>query len=66
MKLEQTYPDYQSKYSMVTFNEDIPFAKAMLKGRAQDEKLMEICSQKDTVDDVIIEKVYEDLKTIFY
>ncbi len=66
MKLEQTYPDYLSKYSMVTFKEDIPYSKAMTKGRAQDEKLMDICSQIESVDDMIIEQLYEDLKTIFY
>ena len=66
MNLEQTYPDYQSKYSMVTFNEDIPYAHAMLKGRAQDEKLMDICSRTASVDEIIIEQVYQDLITIVY
>jgi kynurenine 3-monooxygenase len=66
MMLEQTYPEYQSKYSMVTFNEDIPYEHAMLKGRAQDEKLMDICAANESVDNMIIEQVYEDLKTILY
>lgn len=43
-KLEQTYPDYFSKYSMVTFREDLPYSIAKEKGNAQDRLLMEICA----------------------
>ncbi len=42
--LEQTYPDYFSRYSMVTFREDLPYSVAKEKGNAQDRLLMEICS----------------------
>jgi len=57
-KLEQTYPEYFSKYSMVTFREDLPYSAAKRKGNAQDELLMEICRSVDDVgaidfDDVI-------------
>lgn len=45
LMLEQTYPDYFSKYSMVTFREDMPYHEAMAKGRQQDEILMEIAAQ---------------------
>ena len=41
-KLEQTYPDYFSKYSMVTFREDLPYAIAKEKGNAQDRLRMQI------------------------
>ena len=44
-KLEQTYPDYFSKYSMVTFREDLPYATAREKGNAQDALLMKICAE---------------------
>ena len=44
-KLEQTYPDYFSKYSMVTFREDLPYAVAKQKGNAQDALLMKICAE---------------------
>src|SRR5688572_29458765 len=44
-KLEQEYPDYFSKYSMVTFREDLPYAVAKAKGNAQDRLLMDICSR---------------------
>ena len=40
LQLEQLYPDYYSKYSLVTFREDIPYSVAMQKGRKQDEILM--------------------------
>lgn len=43
--LEQTYTDYFSKYSMVTFREDMPYSVALSKGNAQDRLLMEICSK---------------------
>ncbi len=48
MQLEQTYPDYYSKYSLVTFKEELPYAQAMELGRKQDELLLAIC-KKDEV-----------------
>jgi kynurenine 3-monooxygenase len=48
-RLEQTFPDYFSKYSMVTFREDLPYAVARQKGNAQDKLLMEICAKIDDV-----------------
>jgi kynurenine 3-monooxygenase len=44
-RLEQTYADYFSKYSMVTFREDIPYAVAKEKGNAQDDLLMKLCTE---------------------
>jgi kynurenine 3-monooxygenase len=52
MKLEQTYPDYYSKYSMVTFREDLPYSVAKEKGNAQDRLLMEICAAVADVSDI--------------
>jgi kynurenine 3-monooxygenase len=43
MRLEQEYPTYYSKYSMVTFNENIPYSEAMRLGHLQDEALLELC-----------------------
>lgn len=41
MDLESHFPsDYFSKYSLVTFNEDIGYHTAMTKGRAQDKILL--------------------------
>jgi kynurenine 3-monooxygenase len=56
-RLEQTYPDYFSKYSMVTFREDLPYSVAKRKGNAQDAALMELCrdetSANANLDDVM-------------
>ena len=47
MALEKTFPtEYFSKYSMVTFNEDIPYHKAMLIGRAQDKAILNMIADK--------------------
>ena len=51
-RLEQAYPDYFSKYSMVTFREDLPYSVAKEKGNAQDRLLMEICANVVSVDDI--------------
>ena len=45
--LEKEFPnDYSSKYSLVTFNEDIGYREAMLKGRAQDKAILNMLSDK--------------------
>lgn len=62
--LEQTYPGYFSKYSMVTFREDIPYSVAMKKGRAQDDLLMKICSEVDSVDELDMEDVLRQLQRV--
>lgn len=57
-KLEQTYSDYFSKYSMVTFREDLPYAEAKRIGNAQDELLMQICSSVDSVSELDLDDVH--------
>jgi kynurenine 3-monooxygenase len=38
---EAEFPkDYNSKYSLVTFNENIPYSEAMKRGRAQDKAIL--------------------------
>jgi len=56
-KLEQTYPDYFSKYSMVTFREDLPYSTAKKIGNAQDRLLMEICSGVPSVNEIDLDSV---------
>ena len=51
-KLEQTFPDYFSKYSMVTFREDLPYTVAGGKGSAQDKLLMEICANVESINEL--------------
>ena len=56
-KLEQTFPDYFSKYSMVTFREDLPYLVAKEKGNAQDKLLMEICAKIDDVNEIDLNQI---------
>jgi kynurenine 3-monooxygenase len=63
-KLEQTFPDYFSKYSMVTFREDLPYSVAKRKGNAQDKLLMEICSKIDNVSEIDLNDVMERISRI--
>jgi kynurenine 3-monooxygenase len=51
-KLEQTFPGYFSKYSMVTFREDLPYSVAKEKGNDQDRLLMEICAAIEDVSEI--------------
>ena len=45
MILEKEFPKrYASKYSMVTFREDIGYFEAMIKGRAQDKAILNLIS----------------------
>lgn len=45
MALESNFPEkYSSKYSLVTFNENIGYREAMLRGRAQDKAILNLLS----------------------
>lgn len=47
MALEKEFPNlYSSKYSLVTFNENIGYQEAMLRGRAQDKAILKLLSNK--------------------
>mgnify|MGYP000884344436 FL=1 len=63
-RLEQNYPDYFSKYSMVTFREDMPYSEAHRRGNAQDELLMNICSSVDDVSELDLNEVAEHLRQL--
>jgi kynurenine 3-monooxygenase len=63
MQLEQQYPDYHSKYSLVTFNADISYREAMLRGRKQDELLVEMC-RDDNFENIPLEQFYNRVKSI--
>ena len=46
--LEKNFPnDYSSKYSLVTFNEDINYRSAMLRGRAQDKAILNMIADNE-------------------
>lgn len=59
IQLEQTYDDYYSKYSLVTFKPELSYHEAMVKGRKQDEFLLELCQQERVPN---LEEVYEMIK----
>jgi len=63
-KLEQTYPDYFSKYSMVTFREDLPYSVAKEKGNAQDRLLMEICAETSDGSAMELPDVMEKIRSL--
>ena len=69
MALEKTFPnEYSSKYSLVTFNEDIGYRQAMLQGRAQDKAILNLLADKDiSINDdlkIMVEKVKAATKNI--
>ena len=48
---EQEFPEkYHSKYSLVTFNEDITYSEAMRRGRAQDKAILNLLSDGKITD----------------
>ena len=48
--LEQQFPDsYFSKYALVTFNEHIGYREAMLRGRAQDQFLLDQIKENNPI-----------------
>lgn len=63
-KLEHTFPDYFSKYSLVTFREDIPYSEAKKRGNAQNELLMKICENIENVSEIDLNEVMEMVKEI--
>jgi len=60
-QLEDQFPDYYSKYSLVTFQPKLPYAEAMARGRQQDDFLMELCA-RDTIPK--LEKVMEGIRAL--
>ncbi|AUC14431.1 kynurenine 3-monooxygenase [Tenacibaculum sp. SZ-18] len=63
MDLEKHFPkDYYSKYSLVTFNENIGYNEALKKGRAQDKALLNLIADEavSTSENMSL----EDLKTV--
>jgi len=63
LQLEQAYPDYYSKYSLVTFRQNLPYEQAMKLGRKQDELLLEICGNDD-FDKIPLEVYHQKLMSL--
>ena len=69
MALEKRYPSvYSSKYSLVTFNEHISYREAMLRGRAQDNAILNLLSDREISlnDDLkqILDRVQKETEAI--
>ena len=69
MALEKHFPkEYSSKYSLVTFNENLGYREAMLKGRAQDKAILNMLAdgKLDINGDLktILEKVKQETEAI--
>ncbi len=63
MQLEKHFPEYYSKYAMVTFRPDISYFDAMTKGRKQDDLLMKECqSDKESWTEAELTSIYDSLK----
>ncbi|MEM9885191.1 MAG: NAD(P)/FAD-dependent oxidoreductase [Bacteroidota bacterium] len=63
MQLEQQFPDYYSKYSLVTFRPNLSYVQAMQQGRKQDELLLQMCSQ-DNFEQIPLEYYHERLMQV--
>ena len=64
MQLEQKYPDYYSKYSLVTFKPELGYHDAMTQGRSQDQLLLSICDKVNDISEINIEGVLDQLKIL--
>lgn len=63
-RLEKEMPEtYFSKYSMVTFREDMTYNEAMIRGRKQDELLLKYCTEVKDVNEVNLSHVLEFLSS---
>ncbi len=63
-QLENTYEDYHSKYSLVTFQPEVPYSRALDLGNRQDQLLMDLCATVEEVDSIDLEKTYQQLKAL--
>ncbi|MCC6816087.1 MAG: FAD-dependent monooxygenase [Saprospiraceae bacterium] len=63
-QLEEKFPKYYSKYALVTFRPDISYSEAMVKGRKQDEYLLEICKTQFEFSNSDLETIFNNLNQI--
>lgn len=59
--LENTYPDYHSKYSMVTFHPEIPYSVARDKGNKQNAYLLKLCTENEDITQLNQQSIYEEI-----
>ena len=63
-RLEKSIPGYYSKYSLVTFRHDIPYHTAMVRGRKQDQWLMDYCEKNQDIPDEELPGIAERLLSL--
>lgn len=60
---EQEFPEeFSSKYRLVTFQEETPYAETMRKGRAQDEVMLRLIAEKQLPDHLSLKEKLELVK----
>lgn len=65
LQLERKFPSYYSKYALVTFRPDISYFDAMVKGRKQDELLMNLCQNPElNFNDLALNDIYHKLQAL--
>ena len=62
--IENRFTDYRSKYALVTFSPDVPYSYAKSQGNKQDEYLMNLCRDIESVESLDIEKIYAELASL--
>jgi len=63
LELEEKFPEeYYSKYSLVTFKEDIPYSEAIQQGRAQDLVIQEMIKKDLLPEEMSLEAKLERIK----
>ncbi len=63
MQLEQEFPDYYSKYSLVTFRPELSYDQAMRRGRLQDKLLLSLC-KNENIEELPLQEVYNQVRKI--
>lgn len=61
-RLEQQYPDYFSKYALVTFHPEVPYSVAKQRGELQNKILLDICRQQTDIESIDLEMVYRKVR----
>ena len=63
LQFETEFPsEYNSKYSLVTFNENIPYSEAMKRGRAQDKAILNLLQDGKLPDSLSLQEKLEKVK----
>jgi kynurenine 3-monooxygenase len=60
--LEAQYPDYLSKYAMVTFHPEVPYSVAKKRGNIQNDYLLALCEEHEDVLSINVAEVYKILQ----